>query len=76
MSAIDRAAVIALARDVRVCMFHVVGDHARWVSIIGRAAPHHKNLQQKLVSWGMDPQNPRWNRTHRYSAPHALSSMH
>lgn len=101
MSVIDRAAVIAQARDVRVCMFHVVDDDiqvaseprtiidideedrlwffawvpydqvddeldtrdvtltivddARWVSILGRATPHHENLEQKLVSWGMDP---------------------
>lgn len=102
MSTIDRAAVIALARDVRVCMFHVVDDDiqvaseprtiigiddadhlwffawvpydqvddeldtrdvtltivddARWVSIVGQAAPHHENLEQKLAAWGMDPQ--------------------
>ena len=102
MSAIDRAGVLALARDVRVCMFNVVDDDvqvaseprtiididraghlwffawvpydqvddeldtrdvtltivgdSRWVSILGRATPHHENLQQKLGSWRMDPQ--------------------
>lgn len=101
-STLDRAAIVALVRDLRVCMFHVVDDDiqvaseprtiididdaghlwffarvpydqvddeldtrdvtltivddARWVSILGRAIPHHENLQQKLDSWGMDPQ--------------------
>lgn len=101
MSVISRAAVIDLARDVRVCMFHVVSDDIRvtseprtiididerdhlwffawvpsdrvddeldtrdvtltivddirWVSILGRAIPHHENLEQKLAAWGMDP---------------------
>ena len=38
-------------RDVTL----TIVDDARWVSILGRATPHHENLEQKLVSWGMDP---------------------
>jgi len=39
-------------RDVTL----TVVDDIRWVSIVGRATPHHENLHQKLASWGMEPQ--------------------
>ncbi|SMY13033.1 hypothetical protein [Brevibacterium jeotgali] len=41
--------------DTRDATLTIVGDSC-WISVLGRATPHHVDLQQMPGSWRMDPQ--------------------